>query len=132
MNNLGGTFPVDNNSPLNRVREGMDVLDSRGKKIGTVEAVQFGDEDPTSPEVNTVTGSNLSDNSDSLVENLAAAVFGDDNIPETLRARMIRYGYIRIDRGLLSSDVYALGDQIGGVSGDEVHLNVQDDALVAR
>ncbi|MDX1994596.1 MAG: hypothetical protein SF029_19595 [bacterium] len=116
-------------SVLSRVEEGMSVLDSNGHRVGKVKGVQFGDENVNEPGVNTVTPSQNEEGND-FVEVIADALVGDDNLPEALRARMMRYGYVRIDTGLLSADCFATADQITGIVDGDLHLNVTGDELI--
>jgi len=111
-------------SILSQIHEGMEVYDREGQKVGTVEHVQFGDEDPTNPGVETRTAQNPELLNNSLVENLAEALAGTNDVPEVVRARLLRYGFIKVDTGLLSSDRYIMPDQIAHVAEDRVHLLV--------
>jgi len=66
----------------------------------------------------------------SLITDIAEAFRGDD-LPETVRARLLHDGFVRMDaEGLFNADRYILPDQIAGVSGDKVTLNVTKDELV--
>ncbi|MBI5668552.1 MAG: hypothetical protein HZC41_11150 [Chloroflexi bacterium] len=112
-----------------QIREGMTVYDRTGAAIGKVSFVRFGDENPHQPGPETVTGSRVDNYGSSLVEEIAE-VFNDDDLPETLRDRLLRHGFIRIDAGLLALDRFALPDQIAGVDGDGVRLRVTDDELI--
>ena len=54
-------------------------------------------------------------------------------MPETLRERLLREGYIRLDAdGLFAADRYILPSQIASAAGDEVTLNVEKDQLIKR
>ena len=79
---------------------GMRVVDPAGEQAGTVAAVQ---------------------------------VPGSDVRPDTIAGiaeHLMAIGYLRIDgTGFLSNDVYAAGNQIGGVSGDIVELRVMREEL---
>ncbi len=115
---------------LLQVREGMTVYDRTGAAIGTVEFVRFGDEDPHQPGTETVTGSPAATPTGSwLVEDIAR-VFSDDDLPETLRDRLIRQGFVRVDGGLLASDRFVLPDQIADVTEEGLYLQVTDDDLI--
>jgi hypothetical protein len=57
----------------------------------------------------------------------------NDELPEELRSRLLRHGYIRIDgSGLFASDYYVISDQIASVSKDRLQLNVLRDQLIKR
>ena len=124
-----------NNTILNQIHEGMPVCDSTGQEIGTVRQVFLG---AVSQEANergrgpaTAPDPDLRD--ETIVDNLAEAFAGDDPLPESLRGRLLRHGYIRIDtRGLFASDRFALPDQIESVSDDCVRLRLSKDELIER
>ena len=82
------------------VQVGMRVVDPAGEQAGTVAAVQWR---------------------------------GTDVRPDTIAGiaeHLMATGYIRVDgTGFLSNDVYAAGNQIGGVSGDVVELRVTREEL---
>ena len=101
------------------VREGMDVKDRDGERIGTVETLRFGDKAVASGD------SRDGHRDDSLIDNLAEALWPDD-MPEAERARLLSGGYLVLDAdGILASDRYITAEQIGSVTGDAVHLNVK-------
>lgn len=112
-----------------QIREGMTVHDRTGAAIGKVSAIRFGEEDPRQPGPETVTGSRTDNYGSSLVEEIAE-VFTGDGLPETLRDRLIRHGFIRIDAGLLALDRFVLPEQVAGVDEDGVRLRVTDDELI--
>ena len=70
---------------------------------------------------------------ESLIDNLADAFTADDPLPEAVRGRLMREGFIRIDSsGLFASDRFALPDQIISVSDDCVRLSVMADKLIEQ
>jgi hypothetical protein len=114
--------------PISRVREGMDVYDADGDKVGEIDMVQMGD-----PEAVTTEGQEAPGGADDsgLIGDVAR-VFGardEPLVPESLRARMIHDGFIRIDGGFLGKTRYAISDQIAQVEGDGVRLSVSKDEL---
>lgn len=115
--------------PISRVREGMEVFDADGDKIGTVAIIRMGD-----PDAVTVAGQETPHTESGIVTDIASAFGGKEepNVPEALRARMIHDGYIKVDGGLLGKDRYARSDQIAGLAGDAVRLNVAKDELVTE
>jgi len=123
------------NPQLEQIHEGMEVYDPQENKIGTVERVYFGS---ASEEVLDRGGGPMTApdptprESDSLIDNLAEAIAGADDIPETLANRLRRHGFIRIDPGMLQSDLYAMPDQIARVDGERVVLSVPKDKLLER
>lgn len=121
------------NGVLEHVEEGMNVYNRNGDKIGTVEDIQFGQEDLSQPgpETSTVSDATYDYDRNSLVDMFAEAIAPAPDVPDELKARMMRYGFIRIDAGLLKSDRVAMTDQIDRVTEDGVHLKTADhDELV--
>jgi hypothetical protein len=114
----------------------MDVFDVNGDKVGVVEDMYFG-ADVDDPQAHgsgaRTTGTPRTVNDGGIVGDVMRAVFGDDELPETLRNRLLNDGFIRIEPGtLLGADMYATPDQITAVSGDGVRLNVTGDKLIRR
>jgi hypothetical protein len=69
---------------------------------------------------------------DSLIGDIARA-FAPDDMPEELRERLLREGYIRLDTaGLFAVDRYILPEQIMGRDGDALVLKVTKDELMTR
>ena len=118
---------------LEEIRKGMTVCDPSGAEIGTVEFVHLSDEEPSTPSSQPVTASpSAQEQRHSLVDFLADA-FRTDEVPEPLRARLLRHGFMRVDAaGLFSTDRYVMPDQIASVSGDQVTLAVGKDVLAKR
>jgi hypothetical protein len=130
---------LENNGLLLQIREGMDVLDSGGDKIGTVRRVQMGGgNDPADAARQSREAAGPADDvavgyDAPLATDLVSAIFsgGGDGIPEEERQGLQLKGYIEIDsRGLFSANRYATAEQIASVEGDNVVLNVAGDALV--
>jgi len=116
---------------MQQIRDGMTVYDRTGAAIGVVEFVRFGEEDPTQPGPETITGSEVENTAGTwLVESIAEVFGADDNLPDTLRSRLIRHGFVRVDAGLLASDRFVLPDQIASVTNEGVRLHVTDDELI--
>lgn len=111
------------------LKEGMTVFDVNSEKVGKVEYVQFGDEDLQKPGVETASVNRRPDD-DSLVEDLAEAIAPPTELPDEVRAHLQRYGYIRIDTPLFSSDRLVALNNIAHTTEDEVHLTVTKDGLI--
>jgi hypothetical protein len=119
---------------LLHIREDMEVYDANNKMVGTVEDVYLGGssdealargEGPATMRDPDLAG-------DSLFEDIAE-VFAPDDLPEVLRARLLREGFIRIDgAGLFAADRYVTPSQIASVSGDRVMLKATRDQLIKR
>jgi hypothetical protein len=122
-------------SLLTQIYEGMTVYDRTDQKIGTVERVYFG---AVSQEADThgggpTTAAPPGAHESSLIEDFATAIFPADQVPEPLRQRLLRHGFIRIDStGLFAADRYVMPDQIADVSEDRVTLRVTRDELIKR
>lgn len=125
-NTPAGQYAADVGSePIAMVREGMKVVDMAGDDIGTVRRVRMGD-----PQAVTTEGQET-DTGDNFLTDIAEALVGDDDVPETYRNELTRVGYIQIDaRGLFQADYAAAAFQIAEVAGDTVRLSVDRDALV--
>ena len=117
---------------LRFVEAGMKVFDRERHEIGKVEWVQFGDDDPETPEVEANGPSEVVQRNDSLIANIAEA-FRPDDLPEEVRQRLLHQGFVRIDAaGLFAADRYVTPEQIDSVTGDGLMLNVTKDELVKR
>ncbi len=117
------------------VQERMDVLDAKGDRIGRVRNLYMGAGSEESLERGTgpATAAVPPDTGHTILDDFARALGGDVDMPETLRNRLLREGYIQIDTtGLFAKDYYALPEQIEVVSGDKVHLKVTRDKLIRR
>jgi hypothetical protein len=118
---------------LNQVREGMRVCDSHGDKIGTVRQLHLGEVSEAADErgQGAATVTSPARGEDSLLERLADVFSAGDRLPDTVRNRLLRQGFIRIAMsGLFARDRFALPDQIEAVSEDCVRLRVDTDALI--
>lgn len=119
---------------LTRISEGMTVYDRQGDKLGTVRSVHFGavsiedDERGLGP----ATTSAEETAGSSLLEDFART-FAPDQLPEPVRARLLRHGFIRVDTtGLFAADRYVMPEQIASVSSDRVALRVTREELIKR
>lgn len=121
------------NKLLLEVFKDMKVYDQANSEVGTVDWVQFGDEDTTKPGTETVTTrSSEAATGNTLVESIVK-VFESDRLPETLRDRLLRYGFIRVNGdGLFNADRYILPDQIASVADKKVKLKVNKSDLIKR
>ena len=120
-------------SILTQIYEGMTVYDRTDQKIGTVEHVYFGavDQEAETHGGGPTTAASPGEHESSLIEDFAKAVAAGDEMPEPLRQRLLRHGFMRIDStGLFAADRYVMPDQIAEVSGDRVTLRVTRDELI--
>jgi hypothetical protein len=125
--------PQQSSRILAKIREGMTVYDRTGNNIGTVEYVHLGavseeaDERGEGPATTSAPGRAGS----SLIDDFAKAIVPSDQVPEVLRERLLRHGFIRIDSaGLFAADRYVLPGQIASVSGNRINLAVTHDELI--
>jgi hypothetical protein len=104
----------------------MHVVDSSGEDIGRVELISMGD-----PEASTTAG-NEDRGRPGLLGDVADALGGErePDVPEPLRSRLVREGYIKVDGpGLLDTDRYVPSEYVRDVSEDRVHLSVPKERL---
>jgi hypothetical protein len=110
---------------IERVQEGMRVIDADGKDIGRVEHLKMGD-----PEALTTAGNEptvsagyvpLTDDAD------------EPEVPEPIRSDLLRVGYVKVDGpGILDTDRYLRADVIERVEGDKVYLRLPKDRLAVE
>lgn len=112
-------------NPLVQVHEGMHVVDASGAEVGRVQLVQMGD-----PQAQTVSDT---DKPRDIIGVMGEAVFPNErepDVPEPLRSRLQRSGYIKIDGpDLLDTDRYVASDRVREVAEDRVRLSVRKDQL---
>jgi len=113
-------------SKLNSVQPGMHVVDAAGEDVGKVDMVRMGD-----PEAETTAGNN---DMRSQPLDLVARAIGSEaepDVPEPLRSRLVRTGYLKLDGAhLLDSDRYVSMDKVRDVAEDRVRLSVRRDELI--
>ena len=113
------------------IRVGMRVFDNAHNEIGKVEDFRFS-ENEDEPDVEPAELDASDTRADNSLIGDVARAFAPDDLPEALRERLLREGYIRLDtKGLFAADRYILPDQIASTSGDEIVLTVGKDELMA-
>ena len=115
---------------LTQIHEHMPVYDRTGKKIGAVKNVQFGDEDLERPGVETSAAELPSEMGGNIIGFVASVFTTGNHMPDEFRKRLQRYGYIKVDTGIVTSDRYASADQIAKVGANRVDLTVTQDELI--
>ncbi len=138
---------------IGKVRNGMDVVDSSRKKIGTVTVVKMSDPDAvTSEGQESGVDAGVIGTAPSVVPAapaggigaggapaaapigaLAAGITGgtEPDVPAPLAERLLRTGFVKIDnKGLFKHDLYVAADQIADVSDDTVSLATTKDNLI--
>jgi hypothetical protein len=121
------------NMILNQIHEDMSVCDRDGHEIGKVRQVFLGEvtDQANDRGGGPATASSPDMRDETLIDNLAEVFAADEPLPETVRGRLLRHGFIRIDTdGLFAADRFALPEQITSVSDDCVQLRVTKDELI--
>lgn len=110
---------------MEQIEQGMRVVDVTGEEIGTVEDFKIGD-----PQAASAEGQGQPDDGGLLVD-LAATAFGNEpDVDDEQAERLLRLGYIKIDRsGLFGGHAYTAADSIDHVAAGTVHLNARRDQL---
>ncbi|MBX9473080.1 hypothetical protein [Microcella sp.] len=105
---------------IEQVREGMDVVDANGEKIGTVRYVRMGDPDAATDEGQSVPREPMAD--------FLVRIFGSTpDLSDEQAARLARVGFVQVDRALFESDVFVASDQLARVDDDVLHLSIAVD-----
>ena len=103
---------------LTQIYEGMNVYDAEGGIIGTVQHVHLGDATEEADELGLgpATMSDLGRSENSLLDHFAKAIAPGQTVPQELRQRLLRHGFIKIDcAGILVTDRYAVAISQPGV-----------------
>ncbi len=111
------------NDLIARINEGMVVYDSHNQRVGVVEFIKLNEEDSSAQAADMYPYQ-------SFVNGLNGIFDDADDIPDELRARLAREGYLRIDGGFLAADRIALLDQIADVDENAVTLAVRLNELI--
>lgn len=111
---------IHEDKKFNEIATGMDVHDVNGDRVGTVQSFRYGDAsvEPDKPDLNVI---------QQLLEPL---LNGSREFPEVIYDRMYREGFLRVQRGLLRSDVFVFAKEVESISGEDIHLNVDKDELL--
>lgn len=102
---------------MESVREGMDVFNAAGDKIGTIASVKMGD-----PEAVTTDGQQT-EQYEGIAGALVAAFGGGSDLPEERKERLLRLGYIEINGPGIGNHLYESAEAVGRVTEDGVFLN---------
>ena len=113
---------------IERITEGMTVVDVAGEKVGKVEYVQLGD-----PEAITTAGNEPRGGDPGLLGALGRAIGGGEgepDVPEPARSQLLRTGFIKVDgAGLTDTDRYVRPDLIANVAEDTATVTVRKEQL---
>src|SRR5688500_481828 len=110
---------------MERVHEGMRVIDAKGDDIGYVAHFKMGDPEALTTKGNEPTVSAgyipLSDDAD------------EPEVPEPIRSDLLRVGYIKVDGpDLFDTDRYLRADVVERVEGEKVFLRLERDRLAVE
>lgn len=114
------------NTILNAVQRGMHVVDASGEDVGRVDMIRMGD-----PEAATTAGN--ADMSVTPLDVIAVAAGGEEepDVPEPLRSRLVRSGYLKLAGAhLFDADRYVPAEYVRDISDDRVRLSVRRDELI--
>jgi hypothetical protein len=116
--------------PLAQVQTGMKVVDADGVEVGSVEDMAMSD-----PGAVTIEGEDFRP-SGGILGGVARALGGDSRepvVPEPMRTRLIRIGYIKLTgSGLLHHERYVRGDCVARVENGRVELSVRKAQLASQ
>lgn len=102
---------------IEHVHDGMQVFDSRGESIGKVREVRMGDIEAATGDGQSMPRAPMAD--------IFRDLFGSSpDISSEQADRLVRVGYLQIDRPLFERDAFVASDSIDRVDADEVHLNI--------
>ncbi|HVW92947.1 MAG TPA: hypothetical protein VHB74_10090 [Devosia sp.] len=112
------------------VHIGMRVIDSAQNEIGKVEDFRFS-ENEEEPDVEPATLDTTARPADGNLMSDLAQAFAPDEMPDEMRERLLREGYILLDtKGLFAVDRYVLPEQIASSTGDTLTLSVTRNELM--
>jgi hypothetical protein len=111
--------------PMERLREGMRVVDSNGLEVGTIGLIHFGDPaaEQLAYEPPVIAGAAFATD----------VVRSEPDLPEPLRGKLLSLGFIRVDEKLhLRRDHhwYVLPYEIVAVDGDTISLATVKSELI--
>ncbi|GAB3887631.1 general stress protein [Terrabacter terrigena] len=105
--------PVDRIGPIEKVYEGMAVVDVNGEEVGKVEFVKLGDPQAIS------------------IQDEGPDVMPD--VPRPFAERLLLTGFLKVDRkGLFARDAYVSATEVDVVEDGTVRLNVSKDMLLTK
>lgn len=105
---------------LRHVTKGMEVYDINGNQLGTVQAMHFGDAniEDTTPNIN-------------MIQKFLEPLLNDPReFPEVIYNRMYREGFVRVQRGLLRSDLFVFANEIQRIEDQKVYLSIPEDEIM--
>lgn len=108
---------------LKDVQEGMTVYDHRGHKIGKVNLVYLGANAAFPGAIGLPAG--VLD--EALIPDAVRDTVPPDRVPEVIRRRLFRTGFLKLNTGLLTPDRFVLLNQVKAVLRNGIYLSVGKD-----
>lgn len=105
---------------FNQIEEGMEVYDSEGVRIGTIEAFRLGEGMTSAGQTDIVT----------IAEIVAETIGTRKELPTVLYNRLYADGFAYVPRGILRPDVLIFPDQIDSIEDEQIYLNVERGELL--
>jgi len=122
----GQELPLPDRLP-ERISEGMTVSDREGEVVGVIQVVYFGG--ASEEAIERVRQSKEAPQAEASADDWSA--FDVDNVPEALRARLMRQGYILVEGpDLTGATRYIRPEQIEGIFDGAVRLRVSRGELL--
>jgi len=115
------------NAILSNIEEGMDVYDSEDSKVGTVDAVHFGEGHDSAG-----TGAAGREDTNPVTQFVADMFDTRDNLPEELQGKLLRHGFVTVNANPLTRTVFFIPENIQRVEDDAVYLNKPEDEVIYR
>ncbi|MHB1416378.1 MAG: hypothetical protein ACYC1C_14100 [Chloroflexota bacterium] len=115
--------------PIEKVREGMNVVDATGVDLGAVDMIHFGD-----PEAVTTKGEEP-EAAHGLLADLARALAfrrPEPDVPDPEHSRLVRIGFFRVKREGFAGEYYVAADQVDKIDVDTVTLKAKKSELIAK
>lgn len=117
--------------PTFDIKDGDEVRDYEDDTVGRVKFVRFSDDNPYTDDVEAVEPALAVDHQANFVTAIVDPFAEDSAMPDEVRRMLLQKGYLRIERGLLMTDAFAMMDQVASVVDGVVYLNVTRDELIA-
>jgi hypothetical protein len=111
--------------PIESVREGMDVFDSGGTRIGIVASIKMGDSEAVTAQ------GQQPHQAGGLIGALMSVVDGGPDLPEERKNRLLRLGYVEINGPGIGKHQYESAEALDRVTGEGVFLKAPTPASTA-
>lgn len=115
---------------LQQVHKGMTAYDSDSEKVGEVDMIYLGAEDPAAEATPATAPEPYRAGQDSVPQ-LIADLFDHKKMPKTVANRLLHSGFLHLDgAAIIGSDYFVFPEQLAAVSEDEIHLSVSREELM--